>query len=143
MAISETTYGQVNAWLQSLPVRPFPWPQLRDLGLIQDERGITWAELINEVLARAKTDSAFLASAEKAAQAMYDANLTNVIALWPEEPLVCVLVGEILNADREGFLLSATSQEMDHMDRFCKERSIEWETFCDLLRKSYSLRQQG
>jgi len=157
MAMNETALEQYAAWQQSLPVRSFPSAQLCKLMYIVDEKGCTWYELVNEVLARAKTDSAFLASAKETALKMLNAQMTDVHltvaatdALWPEDPLACVLVVEILKAtikkESEDFLLSTTPQQMEQIERTFMEHGWDWDTYCARLHKLFldpSLRRQA
>ena len=57
-------------------------------------------------------------------------------ALLPEDPLTCLLVVEILKAERDDFLLCATTEEqMDQMERPCMKYGMEWETYASMLHK--------
>jgi hypothetical protein len=78
-----------------------------------------------------------LGSAKSAAQAILIAQLTasDTDALLPEDPLTCLLVVEILKAERDDFLLSATKEQMDQMERTCKKYGMEWETYIAILHK--------
>jgi hypothetical protein len=135
--MNETALAQSAAWQMSLPLRSFPSDQLRKLFYIVGEKGCTWEELIQEQRARGETDSAFLASAKAAAQAIVAAQLkaSDTDALLPEDPLMCLLVVEILKAERDDFLLSATKEQMDQMERTCKKYGMKWETYISMLHK--------
>jgi hypothetical protein len=139
--MNQLALEQYSAWQQSLPVRSFPSDQLRRLLCIVDKRGCTWYDLLNEVLALAKADSAFLASAKETALKMINAQMTDTQlavaatdALWPDDALTCVLVVEILKAtnqkEADDLLERTTPEQMERIDKTCKEHGWDWENYC-------------
>jgi hypothetical protein len=74
-------------------------------------------------------------------------NLVAIMSLdWLGDPLACVLVVEILKAERNQFLLCATKEQMDQMERTCKKYGMDWETYISRLHKlalDPSLRRQA
>jgi hypothetical protein len=129
---------------QTMPIE-FPiYPGFHELAALLDD-GRKWNEFLNELIKRAKTDSAFLTDARSKAEEIYGRcqKLENVTYdLWPPDSYTFALTAEMLRftfaKDAERFLLGLSSDEFERINNSCKEHGIGWDEYLALLSSEQS-----